>query len=126
MKRFAVLPLAVVLASAACQVDAPTAPPAVRESPKSPPSESVSDFASAADDAVARILPALDDPGVAAQLGPMLSALSLNLQAGRLPQAQAQLTAARAVLDRAGDLKDGGTIDLVLVRAGQIISGDAE
>ena len=119
-----------LFALAACQADKANAPHASQNTntqavdavAETPAASDVDGLRASLDDAAARLAPALEDPGSAAELSAQLRALSQALAAGNAIRARAALVAARNALARAGLSPDGAAIGLALDRAEERLS----
>jgi hypothetical protein len=153
LKRFAVIPLAAVLALAACMDDVPTAP-AVEVTPAVVPptassavldSAAVAGLSSVLSDVSVRLLPGLQDQAAAEEISSRLDALMQHVDAGNTAEARLALAEAQEILERAiaglakpeeqaeavadeveaADLAELGFVQLALDQARMLLSGDA-
>jgi hypothetical protein len=124
MKRLAVLPLAAVLALGTGCKDSPTGP-GEEPIPLVISAELLAEVVAAVDDALLRILPALQDAGRTEQLRDHLQALRQSVSARDRGAAQQAHARAQAVLipqsATLGDPADVGAIQLVLDATGDLL-----
>lgn len=138
MRRILLPTLAAAVLGSACQDNQATTPAQAEEATSaqgpqtgvSATSADVTTLTLALEDATTRILPALEDKGLAQRLSRQLTTLSGALSAGRMAEARQHLANAREVLASAGEAlgtdADLGAISLVLDQADTLLSGSAQ